>query len=82
MFQMETSSPGTPSVAVTRERRYFFFFFFTLVTGPSRSLSLKLSDTRVYERGVTLQLYHAYCAIGAWLRSTEKEKESLIFPDP
>ena len=25
------------------------FFFFTLVTGPSRSLSLKLSDTRVYE---------------------------------
>jgi len=24
------------------------FFFFTLVTGPSRSLSLKLSDTRVY----------------------------------
>jgi len=26
-----------------------FFFFLTLVTGPSRSLSLKLSDTRVYE---------------------------------
>jgi len=26
----------------------FFFFFFTLVTGPSRSLSLKMSDTRVY----------------------------------
>ena len=25
------------------------FFFFTLVTGPRRSLSLKLSDTRVYE---------------------------------
>ena len=25
------------------------FFFFTLVAGPSRSLSLKLSDTRVYE---------------------------------
>ena len=24
------------------------FFFFTLVTGPGRSLSLKLSDTRVY----------------------------------
>ena len=28
---------------------HFFFFFFTLVTGPRRSLSLKLSDTRVYE---------------------------------
>ena len=27
----------------------FFFFFFTLVTGPSRSLSLKLSETKVYE---------------------------------
>jgi len=26
-----------------------FFFFCTLVTGPRRSLSLKLSDTRVYE---------------------------------
>ena len=26
-----------------------FFFFFTLVTGPRRSLSLKLGDTRVYE---------------------------------
>jgi len=26
-----------------------FFFFLTLVTGPRRSLSLKLSDTRVYE---------------------------------
>ena len=26
-----------------------FFFFFTLVTGPRRSLRLKLSDTRVYE---------------------------------
>ena len=31
-------------------RHFFFcFFFFTLVTGPRRSLNLKLSDTRVYE---------------------------------
>jgi len=28
---------------------FFFFFFFTLVTGPRRSLSRKLSDARVYE---------------------------------
>ena len=28
---------------------FFVFFFFTLVTGPRRSLSLKLSDTKVYE---------------------------------
>jgi len=27
----------------------FFLFFFTLVTGPRRSSSLKLSDTGVYE---------------------------------
>ena len=30
------------------ERTEPFFFFFTLVTGPRRSLSLKLSDTIVY----------------------------------
>jgi len=35
-------------------RRYLsplptLLFFFTLVTGPRRSLSLKLSDTRIYE---------------------------------
>ena len=35
----ERSQPGTPIC---------FFFFFTLVTGPRSSLSLKLSDTRVY----------------------------------
>ena len=29
--------------------RSFYCFFVTLVTGPRRSLSLKLSDTRVYE---------------------------------
>ena len=30
-------------------RTFFFFLFVTLVTGPTRSLSLKLSATRVYE---------------------------------
>jgi len=35
----------------------YFFFFFTLVTGPSRSLSLKLlSDTRVYEPHIRAHL--------------------------
>ena len=33
-----------------------FFFFFTLVTGPTRSLSLKLSDTRVYEPQIRARL--------------------------
>jgi len=33
-----------------------FFFFFTLVTGPRRSLSLRLSDTRVYEPRILARL--------------------------
>jgi len=33
-----------------------FFFFFTLVTGPRRSLSLKLSDTRVYKPQIRARL--------------------------
>ena len=32
------------------------FFFFTLVTGPKSSLSLKLSDTRVYEPQIRARL--------------------------
>jgi len=35
---------------------FFFFFFFTLGTGPRRSLSLKLSDTRVYEPQIRARL--------------------------
>ena len=31
------------------DKNLVFFFFFTRVTGPRRSLSLKLSDTKVYE---------------------------------
>jgi len=34
----------------------FCFFFFTLVTGPRRSLSLKLSGTRVYEPQIRARL--------------------------
>jgi len=37
-------------------RYCIFFFFFTLVTGPRRSLSLKLSDTRVYEPQIRARL--------------------------
>ena len=35
-----------PQKRISRARPCFFFF--TLVTGPRRSVSLKLSDTRVY----------------------------------
>ena len=34
----------------------FFFFFFTLSTSPRRSLSLKLSKTRVYEPQIRARL--------------------------
>jgi len=40
------------AVSALREHiiaQVFFFFFITLVTGPRRSLSLKLSDTKVCE---------------------------------
>ena len=48
-------------VAIAASRRrgshlFFFFFFFTLVTGPRRSLSLKLSETRVYEPQIRARL--------------------------
>ena len=36
--------------------KVFFFFFFTLVTGPRRSFSLKLSDKRVYEPQIRARL--------------------------
>ena len=36
-------------MGVVKDRLGVSFFFFTLVTGPGRSLSLTLSDTRVYE---------------------------------
>ena len=39
----------SPSPLARRRRYFFFFFVFTLVAGPKRSSSLKLSDTRVYE---------------------------------
>ena len=34
----------------------YFFFFVTLVTGPRRSLNLKLSDTGVYEPHIRARL--------------------------
>ena len=37
-------------------KRMPFLFFFTLVTGPRRSLILKLSDTRVYEPQIRARL--------------------------
>jgi len=45
------SGAARPSIraAVWKVLDCLFFFVFALVTGPRRSLSLKLSDTRVYE---------------------------------
>ena len=52
-FQRLWFAPTYSSPKVRASEFFFFFFFFffcfTLVTGPRRSLSLKLSETRVYE---------------------------------
>jgi len=42
------------------------FFFFTLVTGPRRSLSLKMSDTRVYAPQIRARLGTTaqFCRVG------------------
>ena len=47
MFRKSSISreSGLTKLGISR----IFFFFITLVTGPRRSLILKLSDTRVYE---------------------------------
>ena len=41
------SRPTSPRARAQPLRHHWSVFFFTLVTGPRRSLSLKLSDTRV-----------------------------------
>jgi len=46
---MLVSTGATGLAAVTAVLDPVLFFFFTVVTGPRRSLSLELSDTRVYE---------------------------------
>ena len=48
-FLSKSSTPSQPRFDTTTRQPRFNTFFFTLVTGPRRSLSLKLSDTRVYE---------------------------------
>ena len=52
------------------------FFFFTLVTGPRRSLRLKLSDTRVYEPQIRAQPRCATSRTGCGRRSTPPRRPS------
>jgi len=47
---------GTTLNKEEEEEDRYFFFFFTLVTGPRRSLSLKLSDTSVYAPQIRARL--------------------------
>ena len=44
-----------PDAYVTASVRRWYFFF-TLITGPRRSLSLELSDTRVYQPHTRVRL--------------------------
>ena len=57
-------------------------FFFTLVTGPRRSLSLKLSDARVYEPQIRARLGTTahFCRVIAHLVEREiMQSRSFIF---
>ena len=51
-----TSARSSRKTNMAGCRGCFFFLFFTLVTGPSRSLSLKLRDTRVYDPPIRARL--------------------------
>ena len=50
------SRPRHPTHNRSVPTSHSFFLFFTLVSGPRRSLSLKLSDTRVYEPQIRARL--------------------------
>ena len=62
--------------------------FFTLITGPRRSLSLKLSDTRVYEPQIRTRLGTAahlckavvlkLCVYSDWLSDECKRVDCMI----
>ena len=54
-----------------------FFFFFTCVTGPRRSLSLKLGDTRVYEPQL-----RAPWDVQAWMTGGFRQDEEEEEPGP
>jgi len=46
----------TVLTSVFSHHDFFFFSSFTLITGPTRSLGLRLSDTRVYEPQIRARL--------------------------
>ena len=51
---------GTSEFSLLRGMKYynFFWFVYTLIAGPRSSLSLKLSDTRVYEPEIQILRLH------------------------
>ena len=61
-----------------RDLQVLLFFFFTLVTGPRRSLSLRLSDTRVYEPQTRARL-GGDARSNASLRFTFRDLQSFFF---
>ena len=65
---------------------FFFFFFFTLVTGHGRSLSLKLSDERVYEPPLRARLGTAggmeegdFDSTDFWLQRQPVPREKVLY---
>ena len=60
----------------------FLFLFFTLVTSPSRSVSLKLSGTRVYEPHIRARLgttvFFRFPALNVFDGNVEDAGEYLV----
>ena len=81
MFSRDSRQPRVERAAKVNPK---LFFFLTLVTGSRRSLSLKLSDTRVYEpqiraaRGARFQGKPQKCGVVTEAGSYLRLKDSCI----
>jgi len=69
---------GPPAASPTR--RHPLLFVFTLVTGPRRSLSLKLSDTRVYEPQIRARLGTTLSAQHTTQSRTPHPPRAMLLP--
>ena len=78
-LHLRTHLTSTMSLWRLLDQRWLLVFFLTLVTGPTRFLSLKLSDTRVYEPQIrapcTLYLALKLRAYGLGIKIKKEEDE-------
>ena len=75
--QPETRSSSELGTCKTNPHPYLFFLFFTLVTGPRRSLCLKLSDTKVCAPQIRA---HTRRATGCRCRGARRSRRGGMTP--